>query len=190
MQYCSLEEAWGSSFKKKKSKKERKLEKMVKDNETNAFDSELVIPKMADKRLSYKESIPNYRDNLDSFDGYDQNLSLLGSPYSSENRTLGVTDNDITKNNKQLENSYNNPVKLDTPSSSLIDKTERSVERNIEKMITISESKLNELINKVEGFENLEQTDEQFNQLILYIFTGIIYLFMLDMMYQLGKKSY
>ena len=56
-------------------------------------------------------------------------------------------------------------------------------------MITISESKLNELINKVEGFENLEQTDEQFNQLILYIFTGIIYLFMLDMMYQLGKKS-
>ena len=97
---------------------------MVKDNENNAFDFDfIVIPKMADKRLSYKESIPNYRDNLDSFDGYDQNLSSFGSPYRSENRKLGVTDNDITKNNKQLENSYNNFLKLDTPPSSMIDKT-------------------------------------------------------------------
>ena len=33
----------------------------------------------------------------------------------------------------------------------------------------------------VEGFANT--TDEQFNQLILYIFTGLFYLLMLDMMY-------
>ena len=42
-----------------------------------------------------------------------------------------------------------------------------------------------QLIKEVEAFTN--QSDEQFNQLLLYIFTGIFYLFMLDMMYQLGK---
>ena len=63
-----------------------------------------------------------------------------------------------------------------------------SATREIEKMIQLPENKYNQIIQQVENFAN--QSDDQFNQLLLYIFTGIFYLFMLDMMYQLGKKSY
>ena len=42
-----------------------------------------------------------------------------------------------------------------------------------------------QLIKEVEAFAN--QSDEQFNQLLLYILRPF-YLFMLDMMYQLGKN--
>ena len=52
------------------------------------------------------------------------------------------------------------------------------------KVVQITEEKYKQL---TEGFSN--QTDEQFNQLLLYIFTGIFYLFMLDLMYQLVKST-
>ena len=59
--------------------------------------------------------------------------------------------------------------------------------------VTMSRGEYEKLKNKVsnnlvEGFANT--TDEQFNQLILYIFTGIFYILMLDVMYQFGKKSF
>ena len=43
-------------------------------------------------------------------------------------------------------------------------------------------------VQVVEGFGN--NVDEQFNQLLLYIFTGVFFVVMMDTMYQLGKKSY
>ena len=63
--------------------------------------------------------------------------------------------------------------------------TEVVVEDIGKNVVQITEDKYKQL---TEGFTN--QTDEQFNQLLLFVFTGILYLYMLDMMYQLGKKSY
>jgi len=39
----------------------------------------------------------------------------------------------------------------------------------------------------IEGFTS---NDEQFNELLLYIFTGIFLLISHDLMFQLGKRSY
>ena len=58
-------------------------------------------------------------------------------------------------------------------------------------MVQISRGEYETLKSRyVEGFSNSTPTDDQFNQLLLFIFTGIFYLLMLDTMYQLGKKSY
>ncbi len=63
------------------------------------------------------------------------------------------------------------------------------IEKPLDEFVKISKQEYEQLKHRlVEGFGN--QTDEQFNQLLLFIFTGIFYLFSLDMMYQLGKKSY
>ena len=60
MSYCTLEEAWGSDFKKKhkKSKKEKRLESLEKKRLNEAIDPQILIPEtqrsnqMADYRLS------------------------------------------------------------------------------------------------------------------------------------------
>ena len=70
-----------------------------------------------------------------------------------------------------------------------IQKVSNEISKSGQEIITLTAREYNNLKNQVvEGFQNT--TDDQFNQLILYIFTGIFYLMMLDMMYQLGKKSY
>ena len=63
------------------------------------------------------------------------------------------------------------------------------LEQPVDDLVHMTQDEYHKLKGEVvEGFINT--TDDQFNQLILYIFTGIFYLLMLDMMYQLGKKSY
>jgi hypothetical protein len=153
MSYCTLEEAWGSDFKKKhrKSKKEKRLESQERKNISEAVDPQILIPethRMADYRKDIHQSDPD-KSNIQGFDESD----MFMSPYQRYAQ-------------EQVQHSNEN--------------------------ILISQNKKNKdsrLKNRlVEGFAN--QTDEQFNQLLLFVFTGILYLYMLDMMYQLGKKSY
>ncbi len=178
MSYCTLEEAWGPDFKKKKkSRKEKKIE-LEEIKRKELIDSNIIIPKMADKRRSYNQEIINNPD-LSNITAYDKYSDGYGVPYNSEtNNNIQVKD--ILKNNKLLEQTYNKPK--------LVSNLEENAKEEIEKMITIPEKKYYELMNHVEGFTN--NVDNQFNQLILYIFAGIFYLLLLDMMYQLGKKSY
>ena len=197
MQYCTIEEAWGPTFKKKKSKKERRLEKQEEKMLSESIDSEIVIPrmedtKMADSRQTYQRQIPRTREQLDSFNGYDQYSSNFGSPYSSTSKSVEVTNTDILENNKRLEQQYNQPQQTQqtqqTPQphhTQLETQLGKTASQELQKMMQI---KQDDYLKLKEGFTN--QTDDQFNQLLLFIFTGIFYLFMLDMMYQLGKKSY
>lgn len=208
MSYATLEEAWGPDFsiKKKKSKKEKRLEKLEKKIE-KSIDPEIVIPKMADTRKTYRENIPDFKSQLDSFSGYDMYSSNFGSPFKPGTDGLGVTNSQILDNNKILENTYNREIQDKSPQDILpTQPTSTRMEKNpvnrdqlesqigveatkeLEKIFNSSMYNKNQLVKQVEAFAN--QSDEQFNQLLLYIFTGIFYLFMLDMMYQLGKKSY
>lgn len=179
MSYATLEEVWGSDFsKKKKSKKMKRLENKEKKLLNNAIDSQIVIPKMADNRKSYRSNLPD-NTQLDSFNGYDTK-PMFGSSLDYQsvggNQTLGVSQQTILNNNNVLEQTANTMVP-------------NRVEGPLNNMIQISKGEYENLKNRVvEGFSN--QTDEQFNQLILYIFTSIVYLLMMDMMYQLGKRSY
>lgn len=180
MSYATIEEAWGQDFnRKKKSKRDKRQEKLGKRLADESIDPEIIIPKMDGNKKEYDNKKPNM-PNLDSFNGYDRFTNRYGTPYQTSNNTLNVSSNDILENNRKIEQQYNNAIlKTNVPS-------ELSAVEDIGKnVVQITEEKYKQL---TEGFTN--QTDEQFNQLLLYIFTGIFYLFMLDLMYQLGKKSY
>jgi len=186
MSYATIEEAWGQDFnRKKKSKRDRRQEKIGKKLAEETIDSEIVIPKMSDTRQEYEPRKP-MESNLDSFNGYDRYSNRYGSTYQTSNNTLSVTSDDILENNRKIEQRYNNAtVEAKVPSELSVVNIEKKVEDIGKNVVQITEEKYKQL---TEGFTN--QSDEQFNQLLLYIFTGIFYLFMLDLMYQLGKKSY
>ena len=183
MSYATIEEAWGQDFKKKKSKRDKRQEKLGKRLADESIDPEIVIPKMSDERKEYTPQ-KTMTPNLDSFNGYDRFTNRYGSPYQTSNNTLNVSSNDILENNRKIEQQYNNSM-INTSIPSELSIVEKKIEDIEKKVVQISEEKYKQL---TEGFTN--QIDEQFNQLLLYIFTGIFYLFMLDLMYKLGKKSY
>ena len=198
MSYATLEEAWGPNFntKKKKSRKEKRLEVQEQKMLQEAVDPNIVIPKIADIRQKNASlSVP--MEQLDSFNGYDRYSDRYGSPFKRGNGGINVTENDILENNKRIEQRYYQQMgqnsdshqqpkqQIQQPKPNLQTQLGETAKEELNKMIQIPEEKYHQML---EGFQNT--TDEQFNQLILYIFTGIFYLFLLDMMYQLGKKSY
>jgi len=179
MSYCTLEEAWGPKFKKQnKSKKQKRLERVDKNVTTDSIDPQILIPetgKMADYRQPYRQ--PSIREDTSNIIGYDPS-----DRYISTYQRYPV---------KQVESSNEGVLASQinqTPpygGSSLI----RDVEKPIDEFVRLTTHEYNKLKNTVvEGFGN--PTDGQFNQLLLFIFAGIFYLFTLDMMYQLGKRSY
>ena len=181
MSYCTLEEAWGSDFKKKKkTKKERYYEKQGKQRVSESVDPQILIPE-THRPFEYRKTISQQSmDNNSSIQGYDSSFDSYISPYQKYTRKQ-VEDTNEQIIASQIDNSINQP----NDHSSLI----RDIEKPVEQVIQITKQEYDKLhANVIEGFNN--QTDEQFNQLLLYIFTGIFYLLMLDMMYQLGKRSY
>ena len=181
MSYCTLEEAWGSDFRKqkKKSRKEKKLESQEQKMLRDSVDPQILIPethRMADYRqevttddLLKPEDLP--KPDTPSIGAYDSSFDSYISPYQRY-RTDPVQE----MNETVLQNNKN---------ETLISELEQPVDD----LVHMTQDEYHKLKDEVvEGFINT--TDEQFNQLILYIFTGIFYLLMLDMMYQLGKKSY
>ena len=74
----------------------------------------------------------------------------------------------------------------------------KSLEEKYEASLKLSKQKLEESQKElqkykdssfVEGFGNI-QCDSQFNQLLLFIFTGMLLLILFDSMYKFGKKSF
>ena len=215
MSYCTLEEAWGSDFKKKhrKSKKEKRLEALEKKRLDDAIDPQILIPEtqrsnqMADYRREVIQSNPD-RSNIQGFDESDKFMSpyqryapeqvqrsnesvLASQQVEQSNRVLAsqqVEQSNRVLASQQVEQSNrvlaSQQVRKPRQSSLISD-----IEKPLDQFVKISKQEYEQLKHRlVEGFGN--QTDEQFNQLLLFIFTGIFYLFSLDMMYQLGKKSY
>lgn len=172
MTYCTLEEAWGIDFKRKhkKSKRERKYEKQDKRIKEEAIDSKILIPESHNNE-EYRKTY-NLNDEINSsIMAYDSD-NLYGSPYNIRSEIEKSNERILTQKKEslpQINNNINNNINND--------------------MIQISKKEYLSLKNNsIEGFTNMN--DDQFNLLLLYVFTGILYLFMLDMMYQLGKKSY
>jgi hypothetical protein len=205
MTYCTLEEAWGEDWvetkkQKKRSKRDRKLEKEEKHILKAAVDPQILIPdtyRMGENRgnnyqmSDYRKDISDDSPLMNEYplSGFDNSMNNYSSPYQRfVTDPLKRTDESVLLNNKRLQQpSIERTIKEELPTS--IKSITEPVSDSLNDMIQISKSEYNNLKKGVvEGFSN--QTDEQFNQLILYIFTGILYILMLDMMYQLGKKSY
>jgi len=187
MSYCTLEEAWGPDFKKqkKKSKRDRKLEKEEQKMLKESIDPQILIPEthqMADYRKDVLQQ-PMSLPDAGNINPYDDSFDSYISPYQ------GFATDGVQRSNEEVQRSNEtvlptNPIADEQPSTYFPD-----IEKPVDDMVHLTKDQYHKLKDTViEGFAN--QTDEQFNQLILYIFTGLFYLLMLDMMYQLGKKSY
>jgi len=185
MSYCTLEEAWGSDFKKrKKSKRERSLESQEKKMLKESVDPQILIPKthrFSDYRKDLQpDDLP--KPDKSNIGGYDNSFDSYISPYQRYRTDPIQKSNETVLANNRQETFISD---LEKP----IQKVSNEISKSGQEIITLTAREYNNLKNQVvEGFQNT--TDDQFNQLILYIFTGIFYLMMLDMMYQLGKKSY
>ena len=148
-----LEEVWGQDFLKKKKKKNKKKE---------IVDPEILIPdtrewKHSDIRKTNREE-PIIKEDEFKYPGYDNSFDSNISSY------IGTYNDVVNETNNAVKETQR--VKKDT--------------------ITISTDEYNNLKNNnketiVEGFR--ESSDEQFNQLLLYIFTGIFFIMSMDTMY-------
>jgi hypothetical protein len=181
MSYCTLEEAWGSDFKKqkKKSRKEQRLEKEEQKMLHEAIDPQILIPE-TQRMADYRKILTPETNKHSNINAYDDSFDSYISPYQRyDSDPIQISNERILANNKAKDESYSVPETEKT----------NEIETQLDKLVHLTENEYHTLKQEFkEGFSN--QTDEQFNQLILYIFTGIFYLLMLDMMYQLGKKSY
>jgi len=85
MSYCTLEEAWGSDFRKqkKKSRKEKKLESQEQQMLRESVDPQILIPethRMADYRQEVgSEDLP--KPDTSNIGGYDSSFDSYISPY-------------------------------------------------------------------------------------------------------------
>ena len=179
MSYCTLEEAWGSDFKKKhkKSKKEKRLESLEKKRLNEAIDPQILIPEAqrSNQMADYRREVIQNNPDSSNIQGFDESDKFM-SPYQRYAPEQVQQTNESVLASQQVHKPRQ---------SSLIS----DIEKPLDEFVKISKQEYEQLKHRlVEGFGN--QTDEQFNQLLLFIFTGIFYLFSLDMMYQLGRKSY
>ena len=185
MSYCTLEEAWGPDFKrKKKTRKEKKLETQEKKMLKDSIDPQILIPethRMADYRKDItQDDLP--KTDTSNIGGYDNSFDSYISPYQR------YSADPIQQSNESVL-EYNKKETIISELEKPIEEVGSELSKIEQDIVTLTRKEYEDLKNEVvEGFANT--TDEQFNQLILYIFTGLFYLLMLDMMYQLGKKSY
>lgn len=161
---CSLEEAWGTDFLKSKSKKKKKsLEPQPKET----IDPNILIPSNTELN-KYK-----IQDN--------SNILPFDISFDSQTSTYNEYSDNVIKDGNQKILNYNNSFIRNNKPMGPNNKT-------IELSMGEYQNLLQNHTNVVEGFGN--SVDSQLNQLILYIFTGIFFILMMDTMYQLGKKSY
>jgi len=188
--YCSLEEAWGSDFKKeKKDKKKKKREYDVpqRGSEDRRFkpvmnhleiDENVLIepPRTWKSSNALEKEVPL----IQPFDYYSSNEKQLEyQPYSTEVRQTG------TQYRKPIERTASVPQMAQkdgyvqvplTEYQKLVEEKEQQIQRNLSHGQRV-----------IEGFTT---NDDEFNQLLLYIFTGIFLLISHDLMFQLGRRSY
>jgi len=190
--YCSLDEAFNSGKKKNKYKKGKDkniIDKILGRGEeldqsiTDIDRSELPIRNCTD--INELNAIPfSYNEN-DKYVRIKQDESLVKQKSSDEKpNEWQVKQNDESKKifediqlqifnlTKEIKELKAKPIENDKPNN-----IEGYVNYNID-------------TNKIKQRGNITFDNDQFNELLLYIFTGIFLLIMIDYIYKLGKKSF
>ena len=189
--YCSLEEAWGSDFKKEgKSKKKKKREQEAPPttedkrfkpvlNNLEIDKNILIEPPRTWKSANSLEEAPLIQP-FDYYSPNERNLDYV--PYSTNIYPNVQGNNNV---NRQPLSRVN-----ETPSLQQRDGYVQVPLSDYQQLIQEREQKIQNNLKKGTIIEGFTSNDEQFNELLLYIFTGIFLLISHDLMFQLGKRSY
>jgi len=192
--YCSLEEAWGSDFKKEgKKKKKREYENPQRGATDKRFkpvlnnleiDKDILIePPRTWKSANSLEKEPPLIQPFDYYSSNERNLDYV--PYSTN-----IYPN--VQQEKQQQNESRQPLSRvnETPSLQQKDGYVQVPLSDYQNLIQEREQQIRKNLTTGTIIEGFSSNDEQFNELLLYIFTGIFLLISHDLMFQLGKRSY
>lgn len=172
--YCTLEEAWGKDFRrddKKKKKRERETQKFTHPLLNDTVDDQILI---APPHEWARENPQEQRKKMESSKPIVSDLMSTNElrPYQSY---------------KTSQKNFHYP---ESNLSDIINITRKEYE-NLKEMANKYVSDASSTVANM-GTTIIPRTSEseQFNTLLLYIFTGIFLLISHDMMFQLGKKAY
>tara|TARA_B100000900_G_scaffold415007_1_gene443388 strand:+ start:37 stop:564 length:528 start_codon:yes stop_codon:yes gene_type:complete len=171
--YCTLEEAWGKDFKKddkKKKKRERESQKFTHPLLNDTVDDQILI---APPHEWARENPQEQRKKIES-----------SKPIISD---LMSTNELRPYQNVRAQRNFHYP---ESNLSDIVNITRKEYE-NLKEMANKYVSDASSTVTNI-GSTIIPRTSEseQFNTLLLYIFTGIFLLISHDMMFQLGKKAY
>jgi hypothetical protein len=173
--YCTLEEAWGKDFKKEDKKKKRR----ETQRETHRFTHPLLNDTVDDQILIApphewsKESPQEQRKKMESSKPIVSNL-------------MGTNELRSQHSMRTSQNSFHYP---ESGINEIVNITRKEYE-NLKEMADKYVSGASSTVTNMGTTIQRSSESEQFNTLLLYIFTGIFLLISHDMMFQLGKKSY
>jgi hypothetical protein len=172
--YCTLEEAWGKDFRKddkKKKKRERESQSFTHPLLNDTVDEQILI---APPHEWARETPQEQRKKMESSKPIVSDLMSTNElrPYQSYNTP---------------KNNFHYP---ESTLSDIVNITRKEYE-NLKEMANKYVSDTSSTVANM-GSTIIPRTSEseQFNTLLLYIFTGIFLLISHDMMFQLGKKAY
>jgi len=202
--FCNLDEAFNTSSKLKKKGKGRynKMDNKIDDNMMkqilsrgeelgNSLPGE-ERPKMSTD-MDYVNSLAETYDNNSLFVQNKQKELLSESNRDAEPNKIQKEENLNSK--KEMEEMRMNILELSNVVKDLANNINKQVEPQVEDKPKedIKEGYTNYNINPdtVQNFKSKITFDnDQFNELLLYVFTGIFLLILIDYIYNLGKKAF
>ena len=190
-EYALLSEVYGWSENKNKNKKKNKKNKhkeMIQPLSPNDMDRELL--KDNEKTVFNKQNDPELKL---------KNMTV--SPYINYNNDYqNVQDfkneNIMTRDNQYYKPRNNEPRNNDPRNNDPRNNEPRNNDPEYEEFLEYKrmkqysgQSRSNNFINNLFK-SNLFDSNDQFNELLLYVFTGVFLLMIYDNIYKLGKNSY
>ena len=205
LNFCPLEDAFNSSSKLKKKGK-GKYSKV--DDKIDDVTLEKILNRGREMEMDVKPGEPRPKMNTDMdyvnsiADTYDKNSLFVKNRekdlLSEINRDSVPNDIQDTKNaesRKEMESMRMDILELSNIVKDLaksihrpdVEKSEPKVKENVKEgyvNYNIDSDMVNKFKSKI-TFDN-----DQFNELLLYVFTGIFLLIMIDYIFNLGKKAF
>ena len=201
LNFCSLEDAFNNNTTKLKKKGKSRYAKVDDKIDDTTLEKILNRGREIETDVKQGESRPKMSTDMDYVnsiaDTYDKNSLFVQNRekdlLSEMNRDAKPNDVQNTKNmesKKEMEEMRMNILEL---SKAVKDLAENINKPDVEKPPDIKEGYVNYNIdsNIVKNFKNKITFDnDQFNELLLYIFTGIFILIMIDYIFNSGKKAF
>lgn len=199
MVYATLDEVWGSDFKKCNRKKKRKN---ISEKQQNSHNQNSLIQQ---SQTTDPELDQYYNDNFEGFSDYSEiltdtdqnNQTQQNNPIQNDNQDsvfsemnnldgLGDYDNEYYSFDK--DNNLNMNISEDESSFS---ENNTSDNENNENKINIDLVEINNKIDHILERLNkldLENNEKNMNDIILFIVFGIFFIILIDMIFRFAHK--
>ena len=188
--YCTLQEAWGDTFEKKRETFSNPKKKKKNIKKISFANDDLYNPYNENSNYAnYQELNKNDNDLKDNYN-FSRGIDRLPNTNGPKKRVnLPPIDVKLHDESETMYDTKDNEHSMDTELTEDNDYYNANEDVYDKNMIN---KKLNQIIQYLEK-NNISIDDEEgegnnINELILYIITGIFFIFILDTFVKIGKK--